>query len=667
MCGISGIAPLKTNKKKLLESLPTLMEAIKHRGPDDEGCSFFSEKNILCTFGNDTPENVKNSKFSYSPIAPISNLDDNYFLGLGHRRLSIIDLSEYGHQPMCDKSENYWIVYNGEIYNYQSLKIELEKLGHQFITQTDTEVLLNAYIEWGEECLTKLNGMWSFVIFDRKKNELFGARDRFGVKPFYYINNEDCFAFSSEIKSLIQLPNFEKKINPIAVYDYLVSGKLEIDDESFFKGIYELKPAHKFTFNLTTKTFKQNKYYELSYTKKWNSFDNEVFNKLSDDVYKKVYKAVEIRLKADVKIGTCLSGGIDSSIITCVINELLKDKKINQNEEVQELFTAVYPDNIINEEHWAELVSKTTKTNWNKTYPTANNLKEQLEDLIYYQDIPFTSSSTFSQYKVMELVSKTDVKVTIDGQGADELFGGYAPHYVASVHNSLKKFSCSSFFNNIIGQKSNFSERSLLYLLPLKYIFSKLFKNSYQKRLIKSQPELQYLNKKLWDSYSERIHFKNDEFSCDLNKLLAYQYTKNTLKHLLRLADRNAMRFSIESRTPFVDDYELVEFAFNQSGVYKIRNATSKYLLKEAFKKMIPKEIYERKDKIGFATPEKEWLKELKPIFKEIIDEQKNDEFVDWNGIQENFDSIYNNALKTNTQRIWRLINFAIWKKVYQV
>ncbi|PJA06889.1 MAG: asparagine synthase (glutamine-hydrolyzing) [Flavobacteriales bacterium CG_4_10_14_0_2_um_filter_32_8] len=666
MCGISGIVALKTNKRKLLESLPTLMDAIKHRGPDDEGCSFFSEKEILCTFGNDTPEKVKNSKLPYSPIASISDLDNNYFLGLGHRRLSIMDHSECGHQPMCDKSKNYWIVFNGEIYNYQSIKIVLEKLGHQFITQTDTEVLLNAYIEWGEECLLKLNGMWSFVLYDCRKNELFGARDRFGVKPFYYVNNEECFAFSSEIKSLIRLPNFEKKINPLAVYDYLVTGKLEVDDESFFKGIYELKPAHNFSFNLTTKTFKKNKYYELSYNKQWEAFDTSKFNKLTDVVFQKVYQAVKTRLRADVEIGTCLSGGLDSTIITCVINDI-KNKKKDQNEEVQELFTAIYPDNSINEEHWAELVSKATNTNWNKTCPNAKDLKEQLEDLVYYQDIPFTSSSSFSQYKVMELVSKTEVKVTLDGQGADELFGGYSPHYVASVFNSLKKFSCSSFFNNINGQKSNFSNRSLLYLLPLKYNFSKLFQNSYQKRLIQSQPELNYINKKLWNDNSERIELKNDEFSCDLNKLLAHQFTQNKLKHLLRLADRNAMRFSIESRTPFVDDYELVEFVFNQSGAYKIRNSTSKYLLREAFKKLIPKEIYERKDKIGFATPENEWLKELKPIIKEMISEQKNDEFVDWAGFNENFESIYDNALKTNTQRLWRLINFAIWKKVYQV
>ncbi len=659
MCGIFGLAPLNTTNNKLLKSLPKLLDALKHRGPDDEGCTFFSKNNILSTYGNDTPENVKNSNLAYTPTSNISELTTSYFLGLGHRRLSIIDLSEYGHQPMCDPTENYWIVYNGEIYNYQELKLELEQLGYKFITQTDTEVLLNAYIEWGADCLDKLNGMWSFVIFDRNKNELFGARDRFGVKPFYYINDDNYFAFSSEIKALINIPDFEKKLNPQAVYEYLVGGKLELSAESFFKGIYELKPAHYFNYNLSSKSLETKKYFELSYNNEWEKFDKKKAQEITEEIYKKVYKAVKIRLNAEVKVGNCLSGGLDSSIVSCIINDVIK------NNEQQELFTAVYPNTIINEEYWAEIVVKTLNSKWNKTYPNSQDLKTQLEDLIYYQDIPFTSSSSFSQYKVMELAKKNNVKVTLDGQGADELFGGYSPHYVSSVYNSLKTFSFSSFFNNITGVSSNFSKRSLLYFLPLKYFFAKSFKKSYQKKLIKTQPELAYINKQFWKNNSENSY--NTNFNTNLNELLANEFTEHTLKHLLRLVDRNSMRFSIESRTPFVDDKELVEYVFNQSATYKIRNGSSKYLLREAFKRLIPKKIYERTDKIGFATPEKEWMQELKPYIKEVVGNLKNDEYVSWEDLHANFENIFNSALKSNTQRLWRLINFAIWKKVYKV
>jgi len=664
MCGISGIVSLQPESRKLLHSLPSLLNTIKHRGPDDEGCAFFSEKDHLITSGIDTPESVKKSKLLYSPKDNISQLNEDYFVGLGHRRLSILDLSETGHQPMCDSSQNYWIVYNGEIYNYKELKSELQDLGHQFVSQTDTEVLLNAYIEWGEECLHKLNGMWSFVIYDHHKNELFGARDRFGVKPFYFINNQNYFAFCSEIKGLLKVEGFKKEINPKAVYDYLVLGKLEVGDESFFKGVYELKPAHSFKLNINNSEFTTNKYYHLDVNQKWEKFNRKKLNHYTKNTYQKVYEAVRLRLNADVKTGTCLSGGLDSSIVACVINDNLKTAN---KDEVQELFTATYPNSIINEEKWAKSIADTTNSNWKKTNPNAQQLKEQLKDLIYYQDIPFTSSSSYSQYKVMELVNQSSIKVTLDGQGADELFGGYSPHYATSIYNSLSNFSLGSLINNIKGRKNNSFQLQQLIFLPVKYLFAKLFQSNYKKQLVKNQPELKFIYESFWSQHVGRLHLKNDEFNCNLNNLLAYQHTHYTLKHILRLADRNSMRFSVESRMPFADDIHLIESIFNISGSYKIRNGQTKYLLRNAFKQLIPKNIIERKDKIGFATPETEWFVALKPYFKEIIFEQKNDEFIDWKGVQDNFEAIYNNAITTSTQRLWRLINFALWRKIYNV
>ena len=506
--------------------------------------------------------------------------------------------------------------------------------------------------------------MWSFVIYDCNKNELFGARDRFGVKPFYYINNKDYFAFCSEIKGLLQIEGFKKEINPKAVFDYLVLGKLEVDSESFFKRIHELKPAHYFNLKINNADFSTHQYYQLPINRKWEKFNSEKLNHHTENTYQKVYDAVQLRLNADVKTGTCLSGGLDSSIVTCVINNHLK---LAHKKETQELFTAIYPNSNANEEEWAKSIADTTNNNWNKTSPTAQQLKEQLEDLVYYQDIPFTSSSSYSQYKVMELVNQSSIKVTLDGQGADELFGGYAPHYAASIYNSLLSCSLDSFINNIQGRKNNAFKLQQLLFLPIKHFVSKCFPSKYKKQLIKTQPELKFIKESFWDNYSERLHLKNDEFNCNLNSLLAYQYTHYTLKHILRLADRNSMRFSVESRMPFADDINLVENTFNISGSYKIRNGQSKYLLRNAFKRLVPKKIIERKDKIGFATPETEWFKELKPYFKKIIFEQENDEFVNWKGVQDNFEEIYQHAINTNTQRLWRLINFALWRKIYQV
>jgi len=666
MCGISGVISFN-NKHEAVKSLPNILNEIKHRGPDDEGCVFFSEKEVLATYGKDTPENVKSSSLSYSPKSEFSKIDTTFNIGLGHRRLSILDLSEKGHQPMCDDSEKYWMVYNGEVYNYQDIRLELEQLGHQFTTETDTEVVLKSYIEWGKDCLHKFNGMWSFVIYNKETNQLFGARDRFGVKPFYYIHNKDNFAFCSEIKGLLKLNNFKKEINPVAVYDYLVMSKMEIDSETFFKNIFELKPAHSFELNTTSGELSIEKYYTLKHNKSWKTLNSDNLRSTINELKQTITKAISIRLNADVKTGSCLSGGIDSSTVVTKINELLNQKEIKQIGKEQEVFTSSYPNTKIDESGWAKIVVDQTKTSWNQTFPNSKDLQNQIEDLVYAQDIPFGSPTSFSQFKVMELINKKNVRVSIDGQGADELFGGYSPHFTSIIFNALKSFSFKSIRDNLKSPDGSFSNHSQVYRLPIQHFIAKYFPTIYYNKLIKKQPELSFLSKSLIHTNKARFRFMNDQFSSSLNGLLNFQFTNYGLKQLLRTADRSSMHFSVESRMPFVDDIDLVESVFNISGANKIKGGISKVLLREAMKDVLPKEIYNRTDKLGFATPQKEWFKDLKPYFKEIIESQKTDEFVDWDDLNNNFETVFNHAINTDTKRLWRLINFALWRKIYQV
>jgi asparagine synthase (glutamine-hydrolysing) len=666
MCGISGV--ISFNKTgEAVKSLPNILDEIKHRGPDDEGCVFFSDKDTLSTFGKDTPENVKSSSIPYAPKSDSSALDGSHHIGLGHRRLSILDLSEKGHQPLCDETENYWIVYNGEVYNYQEIRKELIENGHQFTTETDTEVVLKSYLEWGKACLHKFNGMWSFVIYNKATQQLFGARDRFGVKPFYYIHNTKTFAFCSEIKGLLKLADFRKEINPTAVYDYLIMSKMEIDAETFFKNIFELKPGHSFELDTNSGKLAIEKYYTLKYNKNWKLLNQKEFSTTISSLKRTLTKAISIRLNADVKTGSCLSGGIDSSVVVTNINELLSQKEIQQIGTEQEVFTASYPNTKIDESGWAKLVVDQTKTNWNQTFPTAKDLQNQIEALVYAQDIPFGSPTSFTQFKVMELIQKKEVKVSIDGQGADELFGGYSPHFTAAIFNALKSFSLKSLKGNLKTPNGSFSNHSQVYKLPIQYFIAQYFPTAYFNRLKKRQPELSFLNATFVHKNKARFRLINDQFSSSLNGLLHFQFTNYGLKQLLRTADRSSMHFSVESRMPFVDDTQLVETVFNISGANKIKNGISKTLLREAMKDVLPKEIYNRTDKLGFATPQSDWFKDLKPYFKEILETQKTDEFVDWDALNENFEAVFNQAIKTDTKRFWRLINFALWRKVYQV
>lgn len=669
MCGISGIISYQQNAT-IVKSISSILQAIAHRGPDDEGFVFFEGNHATPVFGNDTPQNVKQSNLLYSPKNGIEEIDTQANLVLAHRRLSILDLSANAHQPLCNEDANYWIVFNGEIYNYKNIRDELTDLGHHFTSNSDTEVVLKAYIAWGAACLTKFNGMWSFVIYDKNQQKLFGARDRFGVKPFYYIHNNNYFAFCSEIKGLLKLEGFNKEINPKAVYDYLMLGKMEIDSETFFRGIFELKPAAYFELDVQSKEFTIQNYYQLHTNLIWEKVDKTKLAIIVDDLKTKITEAIATRLNSDVKTGTCLSGGIDSSIVVGTINELLKQNKIESRvfgSEKQEVFTASYPDNDIDESKWAKLVVDKTKTNWNQTFPTAAQLKEQLEDLVYAQDIPFGSSSSFSQYKVMELLHSKNVKVTLDGQGADELFGGYANHFTNFILNAFKAFSFSTILNNLKNAHPSFSNKKNIFKLPIQSFTIKHFQKIYFKKFIKHEPELAFVNSKLISTHQKRFSFINDKIKPTFNELLHYQFTEYGLKHLLRTADRNSMHFSVESRMPFVDDIDLITSVFNISGSYKIQQGKSKFLLREAMKDILPSEIYNRTDKIGFATPEKKWMQELKPYFKEIIGQQKNDEYVNWEEFYQNFDAIYEHALKTSTLRLWRFINFALWRKVYQV
>lgn len=666
MCGIAGIVSYHTDFK-VKESIIPMLNEIKHRGPDDEGCVFIADSKSISSFGADTPTEVKNSSLPYSPKVSIKNYLDNPNIVLGHRRLSILDLSEHAHQPMCNETENYWIVFNGEIYNYKTIRSELIELGHHFSSNSDTEVVLKAFIEWGKDCLVRFNGMWSFVIYDKTTKKLFGARDRFGVKPFYYIKNEKFFAFCSEIKGLLKIKGFERKINPTAVYDFLVSSKLEIDKETFFKNIFELKPAHLFELNTETGILTIDKYYNLPYNNKWESIKPTELTNVISDIKKKVINAVDIRLNADVKTGSCLSGGIDSSAIVTSINHLLKEKEINPIGKEQEVFTASYPNTLIDESKWAQIVVDKTKTNWNQTFPDAKSIEDQLRNLVYAQDIPFGSSTSFSQFKVMELIHNKGVKVTIDGQGADELFAGYPNHYASSIVNGLNALSFSAVLKNLKAKDGTFSNHSQVIKLPLQSLFIKLFPDIYFNKLKVKQPELAYIKTDFIRKNKTRLSLINDKFKSNLNQLLHYQFTNCGLKQLLRTADRSSMHFSVETRMPFVDDNNLVETVFNISGKSKIKDGKSKFLLREAMKDLLPKEIYNRTDKLGFSTPEKDWFRELKPYFKSIIAEQKNDEFVNWEEMNENFDALYENALNTNISRFWRFIIFALWRKVYNV
>ncbi len=659
MCGISGVVSFD-KKTSVQKAIVTMNRAIAHRGPDGEGFVLINETETIPVFTEHTPKEITEHPADYCPKKHIGQCSDNYLMALGHRRLSIIDLAPGGHQPMCTEDGQLWITYNGEIYNYIELKEELNKLGHSFRTNSDTEVILHAYRQWGEDCLNKFNGMWAFVIYDKHRNKLFGARDRFGVKPFYYYFKNKLFCFASEQKALRALPEVETELNTSAAYDFFLHAELEYETAGFFKNIIELFPSTCFDFNLHTQELKIKQYYQLKTNRSFSTYNQKEFDSLKQEVSELFYKSVQLRLRSDVPVGSCLSGGIDSSAIVGAMNKINNgtENKIN-------LFSAVFPQQSIDESKWAQMVVNTTRSTWHTTTPSSHELLNDLNDLIYSQDIPLWSTSTYAQYRVMKLAANNNIKVVLDGQGGDELFSGYLPYFAwywgdlaangqwGSLRKEMKSFSS-------LGKGINhFTREKLKHSISRgKFSFLKDFRNK----------ELQYFHPDFIQQHRQHEVQRKQRIEDPetLNEKLLTEFCNTRLKGYLKCEDRCGMRWSVESRTPFADDIQLIERVFTIPGIYKMKNGTTKYLMREAVQQFLPKEIYARKDKMGYVTPNNKWLFEIKDELKPLIDDKLKD-IIDTKKLLKDFDLLLSKNFSKENPFVFKALAFSIWRRSFKL
>lgn len=610
MCGICGYFSFAGSMNK--DIVKKMSKILIHRGPDDKGY-YFGKK-----------------------------------VGLGVRRLSIIDL-EKGHQPIHNENKKIWIVFNGEIYNFKELRKDLEKR-HKFYTNTDTEVIVHSYEELGEKCVKKFNGMFAFAIWDSTKNQLFIARDRFGIKPLYYFFDKNQFIFASEIKALLATNNIKKMPNDKIIYQYLVFGLHDHTEETFFKGIKRLLPGHYIT--VTKRKIKIKKYWDIKKTcpnvftsprKKDKEYVKKFFNLLKS--------SVEYRLISEVPVGTCLSGGLDSSSIVALINKILKERKELEKivGKIQKTFSACYEDKKIDERKYIEEITNHLKIEKNYTFPSWKKMWRELKKLVYYQDEPFGGTSQYAQWCVMKIASKK-VKVVLDGQGGDELLGGYIPYFGIFFIHLFKERKFLHLFKEVF--------KSLDLTTPL---FLRYFKRKEELEKIKKMLKQEFVKK--WDDKSVDKWKEFDNF----HEMLYYEVTKNSLPRLLRYEDRNSMAFSIEARVPFLD-YRLVEFVFSLPLDQKIRNGWTKYILRKSFENLLPKKIVKRRNKIGFATPEAKWLKNLAPQIRRVFLSKKFGERKYFNQpeILKEFDKFCKGKLGEEYSRVfWRILNLEIWFRVF--
>ena len=635
MCGINGIVTSDYSLQKKIEKLNVLL---KHRGPDDEGFVAINRNSgkFAQYSGNDSIDSVKHNYPHISLLA-----DTGFDLLLAHRRLSIIDLSENGHGPMCSQNGRYWITFNGEIYNYLELREELTALGHSFRTLSDTEVILKAYEQWGYDCLNRFNGMWAFAIWDNSKKILFLARDRFGIKPLYYTKTDDMFAFSSEIKPLASLYPERPLINKNKIPFYLIYGNRLNSEETYLENISSLPSSHYLI--LSENKLEVQRYYDIEKQGSGSLSESE----LQDKIIHLLTDSIRLRFRSDVPVGTCLSGGFDSSSIVSLSSGI---KKGGLN-----TFSAVWKEKECDESYYIDIVNSKYGCIEHKTYPAEEHFESVFRKLCYFQEIPTEGPGLYPQWFVMQKAGE-NVKVLLDGQGGDEVFGGYF-QMGAYLRGILK----DRRLIKLLGESGNFVQ--FLNKNGIHSFAGWLFPRQYG-YLTRSRLSAKFdiVNKQLLSEMPKQsLYFDIEPVKKFGNYLgdLSYHFIRNiTIPALLHYEDRSSMAHSIESRVPFLD-YRLVELGVNLNSRYLSHKGVTRPLYRRALRPYLPSEVVNRKDKLGFPTPFSNWTKtSLKPFINDNLLEKNSrlHDFIDSVTLQKNLYEHYNNS-KDYSWEIWRLLS----------
>lgn len=664
MCGFAAI--LSSSGESRYEEICKMSSSISHRGPDDEGyCLINDINNIYPVGGKDTHWDSEFLSVPYYPISEYQLLTkSSYKIILGHRRLSILDLSPLGHMPMSYGNNRYWITYNGEIYNYLEIKLELEALGHTFVSNTDTEVILASYVQWGIDCLDHFNGMWSFIIYDVESEDVFISRDRFGIKPFYYWHSPNGnWYFGSEIKEFVSLDSWTAKLNPQRAWDYLAYSLTDHTEETMYQGVFQLQCGHYALFNINRipvdaqGRLKTMKWYNLPFVPFEGTYEEAV------DIFKDLFlDSIKLHLRSDVEVGSALSGGVDSSSIVCVIDQLLK-----RSGGKQKTFSSCSLDNRYDESSWMKEVIDCTSVEPHYVYPQLADFYKQTEDIIWHQEEPYQSQSAFLGYNVFKCAKESGVSVLLNGQGADEYLGGYGqftgPRYASLIKNfhfyTLWSDYCSLKKNETIDRR-RIIRQTVVNMLPESYTA--------------------YLEKKIWKSRTTNLfdleklgasHIHHKEIipvgNRSIQNIIIHALFKFTLPRLLRWEDRNSMAFSVEARVPFLD-YRLIEFIYSLPSSFLDKNGVTKRILRDSMSGIIPDKIRDRKDKKGFITPEERWIKEdATSFFRKKVEEAIDGTMgIIKPGVLSYFDSVVSGKVPFD-YTYWRIILFSEWMKKFNI
>ena len=637
MCGLAGI--YTADKVPWAPSaLSAMSDAISHRGPDDRG---------FLTWNGTRPPRLERTIKTGEPATVL----------LAHRRLSIIDVTDNGWQPMADDNGEYFILLNGEIYNYIELRRELQQIGCRFKSQSDTEVLLKAWQHWGPKVLSRLVGMFAFVVLDTKSRTLTLVRDQFGIKPLYYTARHDFFAFASEIKPLMELPAVSRVVSPEALLRYLRLGYTDAGDTTLLADIRRLPAAHYVAIDLDRPVdLKPQSYWSLSLAPTRAVSVTAAADELRD----LFLSSMTMHLRSDVPLGIALSGGIDSSAIACAARRILGDQEIHA-------FSFVDEDPAKSEERWIDLVGTSARLTVHKVKVGANDLVRDIDVVLSALDEPVASTSMFAQYQIYRRAHAEGIKVILDGQGADEMLAGYHNFFGVQFASLLRQGHprAALQFLHAASEHASFGTRGIL-ARAARFILPE-FAQSIGRHLVGEQSFPPWLSAAWFqDRGVDASAGLPNMTTGDLRGELADSFLVRSLPGLLRYGDRNSMAHSVESRVPFLTP-RIVEFAFSLPDKHLIdSHATTKAVFRKAMRGIVPDPVLDRKDKIGFSTSQADWLRSAEPWVEETLQLAKEAPALNADRLWTMWRSFQSGNRRLEAP-LWRCLNFLRWMKLNRV
>jgi asparagine synthase (glutamine-hydrolysing) len=643
MCGIAGIIK-PVGAAVSASEIQAMSQRMYHRGPDDEGYLGWRRG---------------------SNAAPVLSRDAGQALGGAevafiHRRLTIIDTSEGGWQPMGDASGRYFISFNGEIYNYVELRVELQALGRTFVSSSDTEVLLQAISQWGiAETLPRLTGMFAFAMLDVKEETITLARDPFGIKPLVYTNTDQGLAFASEIATLLTLPSVNRTVKPQALFDYLRFGLTDRRETTLFDEIMHLPAASYAEIDLNKPIEVESKPYWLP---KVNEPIDIGFNEAVTQLRGIFMNSVRLHLRSDVPVGAALSGGIDSSAIVMAMRELE-----GPNLDLH-TFSFVAPGQKMDEEKWADIVGSAAGASMHKVKLSGPELVNDLDALIDTQGEPFGSTSIYAQNRVYRLAAENGIKVTLDGQGADEILGGYVPFLSARLATMVRKGEYCRAFKFLNAATATASGRAGVMMRAGRFLIPPSLQGM-ARSIVGEQVMPDWMNKDWLSRHGVIAQAPQKPVAGDVLRNELFESMNNRiLPGLLRYQDCNSMAHSVESRVPFLTT-ELVEFIMSLPEEHLISDgAETKSVFRAAMRGLVPDPILDRRDKVGFATPESKWLYETSGWMNKVLDSDilRSIPVFDAHAMSREIEAVRSGS-KLVGESTWCWLNLARWVELFDV